>query len=297
MKYPLFSQCLIIAISATQLLSSNTALRPNNRQLTYAFTNEPIDVVIPAISKDLATLDLCIEGIKKNGQNIRSIYVVSPTQLTQKAYWIDEKMFPFSKKDVASTIFGNETKALGYLSKPGNRIGWIYQQLLKLYVPFVVPGISSNILLLDADTIFLKPVSFLNEKGEPLFNTNTTHYESYFKHAKRLLPGFKKIFSKFSGICHHMLIQKSVIEHLFSIIEKEHGMKPWQAICKCVDIKEIDKASLSEYEIYFNFIFTTSQQAHIRRLTWKNLPSLEKISSYKAQGYDYVSCHAWMRGE
>ena len=137
------------------------------------------------------------------------------------------KAFPFQKKDIAQALFSNENAAQAYLSKPGNRIGWIYQQLLKLYMPFVIPGISSNILLLDADTIFLNPVSFLNSKGEPLFNpSKNKQYPSYFKHAKRLLPDFRKVFPDYSGVCHHMLIQKSVIEHLFAKIEKIHSIRP-----------------------------------------------------------------------
>ena len=127
----------------------------------YEFTNEPIDVVIPSVEKDLETLDLCIEGIKQHGKSIRNIYVVSDKPLMRKAIWFDEKKYPFSKYAIAFEIFQDEKKARAYLKDPINRTGWILQQLLKLYAPFIIPGISSNILLLDSDTIFLKPVSFL----------------------------------------------------------------------------------------------------------------------------------------
>ena len=43
---------------------------------------------------------------------------------------------------------GDAEKAREFLASPVTRIGWIYQQLLKLYAPFVIPGISSNVLVL-----------------------------------------------------------------------------------------------------------------------------------------------------
>ena len=267
----------------------------------YQFTAEPIDVVIPAIEKDLATLNLCIDGIRQNGKNIRNIYVVSDKPLTHKARWFDEKKYPFSKYDIALQIFGTEKKARKYLKDPINRIGWILQQFLKLYAPFVIPGISSNILLLDADTIFLNPVSFLNEKSEPLFNPSGEYWQDYFDHAQKLIEGFKKLHRNYSGISHHMLIQKSVIANLFNTIESQHHMDTWKAFCKFIKLiprkkKIISGQAMSEYEIYFNFILSTSSQGHIRPLKWAEPRYLEEIPRYKAENYDYVSCHTRNRG-
>ena len=67
----------------------------------------------------------------------------------------DEKIFPFTHESIALEIFENNNKALTYLNKSNNRIGWIFQQLIKLYANFIIPNISSNMLILDADTIFL----------------------------------------------------------------------------------------------------------------------------------------------
>ncbi len=265
---------------------------------SYKLLDEPIDVVIPAIKKDLETLDLCIEGIKENGKSIRNIYVISPEPLTTKATWIDEKSFPFSFYDIAFAIYKNEVKAKAYLAKPGNRIGWIYQQLMKLYAPFVIKGISSNILLLDSDTIFLSPVSFLNELNEPLFNPAPGRHKPYFDHAAKLIPGFKRVFDEHSGISHHMLIQKSVIEALFETIELHNHMQPWEAICHHMFVEpsgDVINVGLSEFEIYFNYIFATTKQAHIRILEWANVASLKAMQRYRAAGFHYISCHEYMR--
>ena len=259
----------------------------------YKFTNDPIDVVIPCIKKDQRTLDLAISGIKENGYNIRNVYLVAPECLSTNAIWIDEKSFPFTQKDIAVQIFDNdEAKASGYMSSKDSRTGWIYQQLLKFYAPFVIPGISQNVLILDADTVFLKPVKFQAQSGAALFNPSPEYYPPYFEHAYRVIPGFRKVFAHYSGVSHHMLFQRCVLEDLFQIIKKTHKAEPWIALIKNIDKKDLFGSGLSEYEIYFNFVFSHDNQVQIRPLKWVESGNLKKLQEYKDAGYDYVSFHS-----
>lgn len=250
---------------------------------SYIFAHDPIDVVIPAVEKDLLTLNYAIEGARRNVVNVRRIVVVSKTPLTDRAEWFDESQFPFSKQDVCRSIFRVDTHS---------RAGWYYQQLLKLYAPLVIPGLSSNVLVHDADVIFLKPVQFLNGKQGGLYNPGIEKTPPYFKHAHRLVPGFAKYSPKFSGIAHHMLFQRPVIEHLFSLVEKSHKVPFWQAFCNCIDPKDFSGAS--EYEIYFNFAFQHTDQVQIRPLKWNNVNTLD-FPSFTRAGYDYIACHSWSR--
>jgi hypothetical protein len=258
---------------------------------TYPFTKEPIDVVIPCIKKDQKTLDLCIKAIRKNGVDIRRVITISPEKLTDLAEWVDEKEYPFTPLDVATEIFGDRKKAEAMV-KGKSRIGWIFQQLLKLYVHRTIPGISSNVLILDADTIFLRPVSFIGAGGEGLYNYGSEHQHIYFEHATRLLPGFKKKYPFYSGVVHHMLFQQPVIDDLLTTIEKHHKIEAWRAIARAIDPNYFSRSSMSEYEIYFNFLFTKSTQPKIRRLKWAEIGHITKIPNYITQNYDYVTCHS-----
>lgn len=258
----------------------------------YMLLREPIDVVIPCADKDIETLELCIEGIRQNGKDIRRIIVVSPDKLTEKAEWFDEKNYPFTKFDLALQILGSEE---GVRTGDLSRLGWVYQQFLKLYAPLIIPHISSNVLMLDSDTIFLNPVEFLGPSGEGLYNIGNQHYMPYFHHATRLIPGFQRVFPEHSGICHHMLFQRAVIEDLFAMITSQHQMEPWKAICHCVDTNEFNMHCMSEYEIYFNFIFLRTGQMQIRPLRWKDWAKLNHLVTYKQQGLHYVSCHHYSR--
>lgn len=252
--------------------------------------------MIPCGPKDQETLELCVEGIRDNGIHVRRIIVVSKECMTHKAEWFSEDNYPFTKEDIALEIFRKDVDAAKqFLSLPNGRIGWIYQQFLKFYAPFVIPNISPNVLILDADVIFLNPASFMTEEGHPLFNFGDEYIPSYFAHAARLLPDLRRVFPKYSGISHHMLFQKPILEDLFRLISTQHKVEPWRAIARAIDPQEAPLSSLSEYEIYFNFVFLRTQQAKIRRLKWCGLSSLAPIHYYKKQRYAYVACHTWLR--
>lgn len=252
-----------------------------------------IDVVIPVCQKDLRTLDYAIDGIKKHGVGIRRVIVISDKRYTEKAEWFDEERYPFSKKDIEKKI--NELLPSGH-SYNGKRNGWIYQQLLKLYAPFVIPEISENVLVLDSDTIFLKQISFFDQDGYALYNVGTENQKAYFEHAEKLITHkpIKKIFKEYSGICHHMLFQKKVLEDLFAEIRNTHNMEPWQAFLACINPDWLSYSCMSEYEIYFNFIFSRNYKVKIRKLTWDNCRfNQNQIKNMRKSYYHYISCHAF----
>lgn len=187
-------------------------------------------------------------------------------------------------------------RADSYIKDPHSRIGWIYQQFLKLYAAFVIPDISSNVLIIDADTIFLNETQFMDDASNPLFNPSTEYTPVYFEHAERVLPGLKKIFAEYSGISHHMLFQRPILEDMFQIIEDVHGMQAWRVMCRCIRHEYLgrDVSSMSEYELYFNFVMR-GRQGKIRPLKWDNIRfNKNVIDAYRLSGFNYVSCHSWL---
>lgn len=261
----------------------------------YSFLDEPIDVVIPCVEKDLSTINLCIAGIRENGTNIRRIIVVSKNEITKQAEWFSEEAFPFSMQDVAAALANGNIETEKKLLQKGSRTGWYYQQLLKLYASQVIPNLSSNILILDSDTIFLNPVNFLNEKHGGLYNPGIEYNPPYFQHGASLIPGFAKRFPEYSGISHHMIFQKSVIEDLFNTVEQIHGKPFWEVFCRSVNPYHLFHSGASEYEIYFNYIFSRTDQVSIRKLKWANINKLSLLPRYKKRGYQYVSVHSYDR--
>ncbi|MEN9654611.1 MAG: hypothetical protein RL235_723 [Chlamydiota bacterium] len=262
----------------------------------YEFSMEPIDVVVPCATKDKRTLDLCISALKKQAQGIRRIIVVSKEPLTDQAEWFDEALYPFSKEDIARVIFSdNGAEAKSFLESPKTRAGWILQQLLKLYAPYVIPDISSNVLIVDADVMLMEPVAFRTSVGEPYFNMGTEYHPPYFAHMARLLPGLRRVVQEHSGITHYMLFQRPVLTDLFAHLKMHHGVEPWIALCRSIDPEEVYGSCLSEYEIYFNFIQLRSDQAHLRRQKYIDVPDPRAaIIQYEHQGYSYITSHLYL---
>lgn len=270
---------------------------PNqNIKVRYPLSDDSIDVVIVSHPKDKATLDYCIEGIKSNCHKVRRVIVVSSEKLTDQAEWFDEGQYPFSLDEVFMTIVkGDREKGEDVFRRHNRPIGWYWQQLLKLYAPFVIPGISSNVLVIDADTIFLNRVKFLNQKNGALFAFNKIEPKArYLRHAERLLPGYERVHTEVYSVCHHMLFQKPILKDLFRTVENYHKTPFWKAFCACVDLNE-GKAAASEYEIYFNFAFNHTNQVELRKLKWMNSKYLDEMDSYQEEGYHYVSFHSYRR--
>lgn len=289
MFWKMFS-LLMIGLSVCFHMGLDAALEAN-KKVKYPFVAERVDVVIPATVDDLESLNLCIDGIKENCNELGRIIVVSSKRLSDKAEWVDEKAFPFSKYEVAYYLNEKDAEAAAeYLRKSPVELQGYYQQLIEAYAPFVIPNISSNVLVLDPDIIFLKPVSFLNSDSAGLYAPTTGYQQSHFIHAEALVPGFKRFFFTYSAMTHHIVLQKCVLNDLFGVVEKQHGMPFWKAFCKCVAKEDLISNGASLHEIYFNFVFSKTNQVKIKRLKGFKVMSLTAIEPLKQFGYHYVIC-------
>lgn len=260
----------------------------------YDFPVEPIDVVIPCVEKDLETLELCIHSIRKYCTEVRHIFVVSEERYTKNARWFPEERFGISKYDIAKLLCADHKEAENF-AENHPRIGWIYQKFLKLYAPFVIPNISSNVLVVDADTIFLRKVEFLREQRYGYLATGSQHHKPYFEHMQRTIPGLKRLYGEHSGICHHMLFQRAILDDFIKTIEKEHHKVAWKALVLTLDQEELHKSCMSEYELYFNFALMKTNKVRIRSLMWKNVSSLNDVALARKEGFDFVVCHSYLR--
>lgn len=265
------------------------------QKVHYTFSHDPIDVIIPCHEKDAGSLNRAIAHVKQNVQGLRRVIVISARQFTDQAEWGDEKLYPFTKESIIHQIFQNDENAQHYLRNNNARAGWIYQQFLKLFAAYYIPGISRNILVVDADVVFLKPTSFLQEDGAGLCGVGSEHCQYYFDHAARLLPGLKRLYPEYSGIVHHMLLQKEVLDDFFNLIQHHHHLEPWIAIARAIPVTDntISFAPISEYELYFNFVLARTDQVKIRPLHWNNISEWWFQNRHLLQDYDYVALHIY----
>jgi FkbM family methyltransferase len=235
------------------------------------------DIVIPVGPNDIEQLNKQIVYTKKNILGYRNIYIISydPSVTIDGCITIPETIFPFSINTVA--------KYHGKLS----RNGWYLQQLLKLYAGFVIEGIMDKYLVIDSDTYFLKPTTFIQD-NMCCYNHGNEYNKPYFIHMKKLHPSLLKYY-KFSGICHHMMFEVKYIKQLFNLIENYHKDFFYNIFLK--NVTEYSGSGASEYELYFNFMLIYNKDKIKKRdLIWKNVSNLNDTEKY-----DYVSCHWYNR--
>ena len=238
---------------------------------------QALDIVIPYHPKDVETIIKCVDSCRMFVKDVRNIYILSrDNPHVDGTTWIPEESFHFKMADI---------RAAGIRE---DRVGWYFQQLMKIHADMVIDGLSENFLIVDSDVVFKNQVDFFNANGKPYYAFGREYYEPYFKHMARLFPGLTKQFADKSGICHHMVFNLHVLAEIRGKIGGD--AVAWKAILGAVDTTEM--SGFSEYELYFNYMIKYHpSEMEIRPLAWTDA----RYESDNDNNYHYVAYHAWMR--
>jgi hypothetical protein len=238
------------------------------------------DIVIPIGPSDINIISEQLEYTKKNIIGYRNIYLVCKYSNlhVNNCITINEDIFPFSISLIEK-----------YHGKR-NRNGWYLQQLIKLYAGLYIPDILDKYLVIDADTFFMKPTTFINE-DKCLYNFSIEFHYPYFEHMFKLHPTLTKIYRNKSGICHHMIFEVKFIKELFSLVENNgNGQDKFYDIF-LKNVTHYDDSGASEYEIYFNFML----KYHNDKITIRELKWTVDNPKKNTLDYDYITYHHWAR--
>ena len=239
------------------------------------------DIVIPLGPNEISRIHQQIKQVKLNVIGYRNIYIVSFDSNIQMedCITIDENIYEFKKNDISSHL------------KKQHRVGWYYQQLLKLYTGFTIEGILDDYLVIDADVFFQTKINFI-ENNKYCFNTSDEYNLPYFHHMNKLHNSFKKLHQK-SGIAHHMMFNKIIVKEMMDMVQSIHNKPFWQTFIDCVD--EQYDSSASEYELYFNYMIQYHpDKMIIRNLKWCNISAEYYNNGYYDKSLIYVSVCHWM---
>ncbi|MFY0545837.1 DUF6492 family protein [Brevibacillus sp. H7] len=201
-----------------------------------------IDILIPVIEKDLKTLPFVVHGVRRNVKHpIGQIFIVAPRS---------KRIMRFCKQ--MNCTFMDENSVLPirkqnirYRTKRWS--GWILQQLLKLSGDRFC---SQNFfLVLDADTVLIRPHIFRLNQKTVFYCRNWSHHQ-YFRTYQKLLG--RKAASRPSFVNHYMLFEKSKLSQLKRAIQARHKTSWHSAILKCINRSKL--FAFSEFETYGNFV-------------------------------------------
>jgi hypothetical protein len=253
-----------------------------------------IDILIVHGPSDDDILPYTVSQIRKYVKDFRNIYIVShdaeidlfDAEVFRDCKIIDEKTFPISINDVNSII------------QTPKRNGWYYQQLLKLYASLVIEEMLDDYVVVDADTLFLKEISF-KSGVRYMFNMGDEHHIPYFEHMNRVHPSFEKMV-KLSGISHHMIFNRMIVSEMMMLVERHHNFTPfWEVFLNEVLPEQRQFSGASEYEMYFNYMLKNHKDKVIpRKIKFENtgLPADYILSNFQnnPEGPHYASLHGWM---
>jgi hypothetical protein len=241
----------------------------------------PLDIYIPASLKDIETLPKVIEGVLKNIKHpITKIYIIAEESNKIKAFctkYHAEFINEFN-------VLGYTKNAINYLVDDVDRSGWLYQQLLKLNADSIVK--EKYFLILDADTVFIKPKIFIY-KNKMILDHSEERHEAYHTAYQKILN--QKTSSELSFITHYMLFDRMLLLELKQKIALLHDMKWDDVILRNTDYT--NSSGFSEYELYGNFLLEKYPHL-IKREYWFNVSGVETANPSYIKS---ISLHSYLK--
>jgi len=203
-----------------------------------------LSVFMPTVEKDAETLPLALQNLRKYVRHpISDIYIVAPSSAVTVKKIAKEYDCIFVPEDGLLPLKKSDIK---YVHNGENRGGWVYKMLLNLYADSVCS--ERYILILDSDTVFIRPQRFIY-KNRVIVNESPLYHKPYYEANKRLL-GLKHS-SCMSYITHYMLFDATILKELRANIEEKNN-KPWcEAIISNIDTNE--SSGFADYEIYGDY--------------------------------------------
>jgi hypothetical protein len=283
----------------TSMVERSEHWQPLARQMRLEGSNSQlrlIDVVVPAHERDRPILWACLAAARRYVVNVGRVICVSAVRFPEidaaGAEWLCEKppnCYPFTFQDVEAELLDGATD----VPNTQKRVGWYFQQLIKLLAPLCIPSISEKVLVLDADAVFQREVSFFD--GTCAFYAYHHEYHNpYFVHMKRLDRSFRRSMN-YSAICHHMLLERDLVEDLCELVSRNHHGTPfWRVFLRATDPDERPRSAASEYELYLTFVRTKHPlRAKLRPLHIVDVSHIDN----PPKDCDLIACHYYQRNK
>lgn len=246
-----------------------------------------VDIVYVSHKKDFAKLNQSINSLTfiKNIK-IGTIYVISNDSNKIQALIEDKRIIPVDETSVLNFDVNHYPYPID--KNLPSRSGWLFQQLIKLGWSF--QSNSENYIVLDADTYFIKPISFFDKRGRFIFFCSEEWWPPYFKSFKALFN--KKPVAIWSRVAHMMIFNTNLVQKLLRELETIHNCTWHEAIA---NTRSIDSHScFSEYETYANWMLLNYPRQCIARPSYNQAvssayPSLFSKKTISVSNHTYLS--------
>ena len=179
----------------------------------------------------------------------------------------------------------------------GNRNTWVLQQLLK--VRGVLTSKSDAVLILDSDTVLLRPRPWFSPAGHQILMPSMEYNDSYYQFLAKL--NISELVPQYSFISHHMLMQPKILSNLLNSLDLLEIEKFITYICDNANTK-VQSPICIEYELYGQHLFKTEPKGYFLE-RWSNISISRRHSNLILKSklakmtlrtfYNSVSFHSW----
>lgn len=175
-----------------------------------------------------------------------------------------------------------------------DRFGWILQQVL--VSEFILNSDSSGVLIVDSDTVLLRPKVWLDKFGRQLLMpTQEMHmpYYEFLRESSSIYP-----FPQSSYVSHHMLVQPVILREILEVWAGQLEL----ALKKAFEFSNPEENSPFDlkYEIYAQYLLVKYPEL-VELNKWANLSlPRKKLEEFLdghekalSKSYNSVSFHHW----
>lgn len=260
--------------------------------------DKSIELVIVSTSKDF---DILPDSLNYALRALRPYTIIGARVIVPSRDVAACKKLLMDCKGQVEIVDESDLISLKHLEKLTDAFGirntWVLQQLLK--VQGVLTSKSDAVLILDSDTVLLRPRPWFSSAGHQILMPSMEYNKSYYQFLEKL--HISELVPKYSFISHHMLMQPKILSNLLDSLDLLKIDDFITYICENANTK-VQSPICIEYELYGQHLFKTEPKGYFLE-RWSNISISRRHSSKILKSklakvalrafYSSVSFHSW----
>jgi len=259
-----------------------------------------IEALFVVAGKDLDILPESIAQVLLTSLNpIKCISIIVPEKDLENC---KVKLIDISKNEnikiISEDKYLSDSFRLKIKRTFGARYGWVLQQLLT--VEFVYKSKSQGVLMVNADTMILRNIQWVDSLGNQVLMASNEFHKPYYKLLCDI--GLIEKDPNYTFVTHHMLFQPQLLHAVLDQLQVKNLEAFFDLVLDHVDTKILSPLCI-EFELYAQGIlrFFPTQvlmrkfaNIGMKRLSG-NLEIADQIKKLKKEGdYNSVSMHSYL---
>jgi hypothetical protein len=255
-----------------------------------------IEILIVAAGKDIELVNQVITyGVTNSINPIDKVALIVPeVDLMSCKKLISKNHYPCKIEILCEDEVLEKHLREKLKNRFNKRYGWVLQQVLSL--KYVLQSSSNGILLLDADTMVLRKVGWLDSKGKQKLMVGCAYHRPYHELLSKLINS--DINPNTTHVTHHMMIQPNLLREMFQKYKLKDVSNLIEELILLAD-KNLDSPLSVDYELYAQaLLLLYPEKAELVKFSNVSIPRIEIDKNYSllelSTKYNSVSLHSYL---